>query len=114
MCIRDRPDVGQPTVSAEITSKDEFKDAINNAVVGETITIADDVEISFGDNYTISKTVTIKGGTFTGSAIVIDGDATVTFEGSKITTVIVKDGAKAAGLDGYVMATKYDLSLIHI
>ncbi len=106
----DEPDVGQPTVSAEITSKDEFKDAINNAVVGETITIADDVEISFGDNYTISKTVTIKGGTFTGSAIVIDGDATVTFEGSKITTVIVKDGAKATGLDGYVMATKYDSS----
>lgn len=106
----DEPDVGQPTVSAEITSKGEFKNAINLAVGGETITIADGVEINFGDNYTISKTVTIKGGTFTGSAIVIDGGATVTFEGSKITTVIVKDGAKATGLDDYVMATKHDSS----
>lgn len=106
----DEPDVGQHTVSAEITSKGEFKNAINLAVGGETITIADGVEINFGDNYTISKTVTIKGGTFTGSAIVIDGGATVTFEGSKITTVIVKDGAKATGLDDYVMATKHDSS----
>ena len=106
----DEPDVGQPTVSAEITSKGEFKNAINLAVGGETITIADGVEINFGDNYTISKTVTIKGGTFTGSAIVIDGGATVTFKGSKITTVIVKDGAKATGLDDYVMATKHDSS----
>ena len=106
----DEPDVGKPTVSAEITSKGEFKNAINLAVGGETITIADGVEINFGDNYTISKTVTIKGGTFTGSAIVIDGGATVTFKGSKITTVIVKDGAKATGLDDYVMATKHDSS----
>ncbi len=106
----DEPDAEQPTEPAEITSKGEFKNAINLAVGGETITIADGVEINFGDNYTISKTVTIKGGTFTGSAIVIDGDATVTFDGSKITTVIVKDGASANGLDGYVMATKYDSS----
>lgn len=106
----DEPDAEQPTVLAEIKSKDEFKDAINNAVGGETITIADGVEINFGDNYTISKTVTIKGGTFTGSAIVIDGSATVTFNGSKITTVIVKDGASATGLHDYVMATKHDSS----